>query len=94
MPPRPHSSERNTRVGFGILALLLAIALIAAAFQTNQVDELSGQVAGLQTELSSTQAALNRYESRFSEIRSSVAELRAQFGELETLVEEQPPSTP
>ena len=93
-PPQQRSNWRKSRNGFWLLAVLLAVAVAAVAFQTNRVDELSGQVESLQTELSTTRAALNGYESRFSEIRSSVVELRSQLSELETLVEERPASTP
>ena len=93
-PPRQRSSGRESRTGFWLLAVLLGVAVAAVAFQTSRVDELSGQVEGLQTELSTTRAALNSYEGRFTEIRSSVGELRSQLTELETLVEERPASTP
>jgi uncharacterized protein HemX len=93
-PPQPRSSWRKSSGGFWFLAVLLVLAVAVVAFQTSRVDELSGQVEGLQTELSTTRAALHGYESRFAEIRASVTELRSQFSELETLVEERPASTP
>jgi len=93
-PPQQRSGWQQLGVGFWLLAVLLLIAVVGVAFQTNRVDELSGQVEGLQTELSTTRAALNGYESRFTEIRASVLDLRSQLGELETLVEGRPPPTP
>ncbi len=93
-PPQRRPSGSESKRGFWLLAALLAIAVVAAAFQTSRVDELSGQVENLQTELSSTSAALSSYESRFAEIRSSVGELRSQLTDLETLVEERPAPTP
>ncbi len=93
-PPQQRSGGQKSNIGLWLLAVLLFIAVAGVAFQTSRVDELSGQVAGLQTELSTTRAELNGYESRFDEIRSSVMDLRSQLGELETLVEEHPPPTP
>ena len=93
-PPQRRSSGSEPKRGFWLLAVLLAVAVAAVAFQSSRVNELSGRVEGLQTELSTTRAALNSYESRFTEIRSSVVELRSQLSELETLVEEPPDATP
>jgi hypothetical protein len=93
-PPQQRPSWQKSSAGFWLLAVLLLIAAATVALQTSRVDQLSGQVEGLETELSTTRAALNGYESRFAEIRSSVLDLRSQLGELEKLVEERPSPTP
>jgi uncharacterized coiled-coil protein SlyX len=94
--PAPQKRRRWTDlgVGFWVVAVILIIAAAFIAAQTRQLDELSNQVATLETELNVANSALRGYENRFGEIRTAVGDLRAQVGELEGLVEQPPRPAP
>jgi hypothetical protein len=99
-PPasRPEPTGKGmSRTAFGILAVMLALALVGLYAQTRranaqaeQIADLGGQVEGLQEQLSVAHTRLATYDMQFSMVQANVADLFQQIASLNELVNTDP----
>jgi ABC-type hemin transport system substrate-binding protein len=80
----------GVRLAFWVLAVLVFVSAITAAYQTQHVAELNEKVAVLNGELSTVRTQLHAYQGRLVEIRGAVSHLQYQLGELDELVGRDP----
>ncbi len=89
--PEPAAdSRKNVPMAFWILAVLVFVCAIAAAYQTQQVAELNEEVTALTGELATAHGQIDAYEGRLVEIRGAVSDLQSQLGALDELVQRDP----
>lgn len=89
-PEPPVEPQRGARTAFWVLAVLVFVCALAAAYQTRQVTELNREVAGLNGELATARTQIRAYQGRMVEIRDAVSHLQRQLGELDELAQRDP----
>ncbi len=89
-PDPPVDPRGGARLAFWILASLVFVCALTAAYQSQQVAQLNGQVAGLNGELTTVRTQLEAYEGRMVEIRGAVAQLQSELRELDELAQRDP----
>jgi septal ring factor EnvC (AmiA/AmiB activator) len=87
---KPDRGPASTRTAFWVLLFGVVICALIAAYQTQQVDSLVGQVAALEAELTDSRAEVAAYQGQIGEIREAVTDLRGQLGALDALVQSDP----
>lgn len=80
----------GARVAFGILAALVFVCALAAAYQTQHVARLDAELAVVTGELTTARTQLDAHQGHLVEIRSAVSQLRSQLGQLDELAQRDP----
>ena len=89
--PEPAEGPRGgAHKAFWVLAALVFVCALTAAFQTRQVADLNREVAGLNGELATARTQIQAYQGRMGEIRDAVTHLQRQLGELDDLAQRDP----
>jgi len=96
--PEPSADPRSgARVAFWVLAALVFVCALAAAYQTQHVARLDAELAvanaeltTARTQLETAHTQLDAHQGHLVEIRSAVSQLRSQLGQLDELTQRDP----